>query len=148
VSGDPEPWLGAELPAGDQTGGRLSLAIVGTLAASLNALLVDEWTETVPAAEETTGVAVHYDQPDASPPQCLLVAVPPIRRGTWQLRELVQTLHETFELAQVRSVELAHLAPTMYGQLLPAITGELVPDAVSLASVPGDRVVLDFGAFA
>jgi len=148
ASGDPEPWLGAELPAGDQTGGRLSLAIVGTLAASVNALLVDEWTETVPAAEETTGVAVHYDQPDASPPQCLLVAVPPIRRGTWQLRELVQTLHETFELAQVRSVELAHLAPTMYGQLLPAITGELVPDAVSLASVPGDRVVLDFGAFA
>ena len=57
-------------------------------------------------------------------------------------------LHDTFDLAQVRAVELEHLAPTIYGQLLPAITGELVPDAVTPAQVAGDRVVLDFGAFA
>jgi hypothetical protein len=143
-----EPWLGAEFATSDVTGGRLCLAILGDVSTPATGLLVDEWTETVPAAEETTGVAVHYDQPDASPPQCVLVAVPPVRGQTWSLGELVQTLHETFDLAQVRAVELEHLAPTLYGQLLPAITGELVPDAVDPATVPGDRVVLDFGAVA
>jgi hypothetical protein len=106
---------------------------------------IDEWTEVVPSAAATTGVAVHYDQPDSTPPQCVLVAVPPQRRGTWQLGDLVQTLHDTFELARSRTVEPDHLQATLYGQLLPAISGEIVPDASSTQAA-GDRVIFDFGA--
>jgi hypothetical protein len=146
-----DPWMGDELPSGATAAGRLSLAVLdsGLLpadGATGAALLVDEWTETVPSAGETTGVAIHYDQPDSTPPQCVLVAVPAEKRGRWQLGELVQTLHDTFELAKSRAVELEHLQSTMYGQLLPAISGEVVPNAVSTMPPQDKRVILDFGA--
>lgn len=149
----PEPWLGGRTPAAASLPGRLSLVIVGPLRASGAALLVDEWTEILPSTDETTGVAVHYDQPDATPPQCVLVAVPPVRHQPWSLGNLVLTLHDTFELARVRAIELEHLGSTLYGQLLPAITGELVPDVVRHGTTTAttepaspDRVILDFGA--
>ena len=43
----------------------------------LAGLLIDEWIETVPNATETTAVAFQYDQPDATPPQSVLIAIPP-----------------------------------------------------------------------
>jgi hypothetical protein len=145
-----EPWMGDELPAGTAAAGRLSLAVldpdaVPAAGATGAALLVDTWTETVPAAAETTGVAIHYDQPDSTPPQCLLIAVPAQKRGRWDLGELVQTLHDTLELAKSRAVELEHLQTTMYGQLLPAIAGEVVPKFVKVLAPADKRVILDFG---
>jgi hypothetical protein len=149
VAGD--AWAGGPLPVGAREG-RLSLVLHG--AGELPAdgatgvvLHVDEWTELVPNGEETTGVALYHDQPDASPPQCVLVAVPPRRRGRWRLGDVVQILHDTFELARWRTVEPDHVQATLYGQLLPLVSGELVPDAVAgTGGVAGDRVILDFGA--
>ena len=143
--------MGDTLPLSSDPQGRLSLAIYapGELpadGATGAALLVDEWTEILPGASETTGVAIHYDQPDSTPPQCVLVAVTPQKRGAWRLGELVQTLHDTLELAKSRAVELEHLQTTMYGQLLPAISGELVPEAVGGLPQTDSRVILDFGA--
>ena len=43
----------------------------------LAGLLIDEWVEVVPSATETTGITFQYDQPDACPPQTILLAVPP-----------------------------------------------------------------------
>ena len=43
----------------------------------LAGLLIDEWVEVVPNARETTGIVFQYDQPDAAPPQSVLLAVPP-----------------------------------------------------------------------
>jgi hypothetical protein len=148
---DGEPWMGDVLPAGADAQGRLSLAVYAPSelpadGATGAALLVDEWTEILPSAAETTGVAIHYDQPDSTPPQCALVAVTPQKRGAWQLGELVQTLHDTLELAKSRAVELEHLQTTMYGQLLPAIAGELVPAAAGGLPSTDTRVILDFGA--
>ena len=148
-----EPWLGAEWPTGfEPTGGRLTMAIFGVeyLAKdgkSSCALMVDQWEEVIPARDETTGVAYHYDQPDARPPQSLLLVVPPIRRGTWRWAELLQSLHETLELAKNRAVELEHLHDGIYGQILPGIVGEIVPESItsSEAELPGSRVILDFG---
>lgn len=144
----PEPWVGGRLGGAVDAAGRLSLAILGDLEASGSALLVDTWTEEIPSRTETTGVAVHYDQPDATPPQCVLVAVPPVAGAPWSVGLLAQTLHDTFELAQIRAVELEHLADTLYGQLLPAISGELLPSAIRAAN-PGmgpDRMLLDVAA--
>ncbi len=144
-----EPWAGGPLAPPE---GRLSIMVLDSGAlpgagATGVGLLVDEWTEITPAAAETTGVAIHYDQPDATPPQCVLVAVPPKRTGNWSLGDLAQVLHDTFELAKSRAVELEHLQDELYGQLLPAIGGELVPEAIGSAEEPpGRRVILDFEA--
>jgi hypothetical protein len=141
-----EPWLGGTLADPATLAGRVSLVMYGALPAagtSTAALVVDEWTEVVPYREQTTGVALHYDQPDATAPQCVLVAVPPERGRAWQLVDLVATLHDTLEIARNRTVEPEHLALGLYGQILPMTVGEVVPDAVS-GSQSGGRVVLDF----
>jgi hypothetical protein len=83
-------------------------------------LLFDEWTEVLPADRETTGIAVHADSPDSEPPQSMLLVVPPVRTGTWQLGDLVAAVTETFDLARTRLVEPAQLDATGYAQLLPA----------------------------
>ncbi|MDR4473121.1 MAG: hypothetical protein MRJ92_10930 [Nitrospira sp.] len=43
--------------------------------------------ETVPSPRETTGVTFHYDQPNNSPSQALLLAVPADWRTTWDLTQ-------------------------------------------------------------
>ena len=43
----------------------------------LAGVLIDEWVEVVPSTTETTGIALQYDQPNAAPPQTILIAVPP-----------------------------------------------------------------------
>jgi hypothetical protein len=149
-----EPWLGAELPEdAAPAGDRLSLVVADAAALDLDGgpsvgLLVDQWTEVIPSRDELTGVAVHYDQPDATPPQCLLLVVPPEPRRGWRLEDLVQTLHDTLELAKTRAVELEHVHGDVYGQLLPALLGELVPEAGDPGGgeIPGNRVILDFEA--
>ncbi len=142
-------WLGAELPADHApSGNKLSLLVLDharwNTAGPIAALLVDEWTETLPNPTETTAVAFFYDQPDAAPPQSLLLAVPPTPGGAWSWDDLVHTLHDTLDLARSRTVELEHLGDQVYGQLLPAIVGELVPDRFGGDPVSGHRVILDF----
>ncbi|RAY12577.1 hypothetical protein DPM19_23530 [Actinomadura craniellae] len=83
-------------------------------------LLLDEWTEVIPAERETTGIAVHYDGPDSEPPQAMLLVVPPVKTGTWSTGDLVAAINETYDLAQSRAVEPGHLDDTAYAQLLPA----------------------------
>jgi hypothetical protein len=83
-------------------------------------LLLDEWTELIPAATETTGIAVHVDRPDSEPPQALLLVAPPVRTGAWDPADLVAAVMETLDLARSRAVEPGHLDGTAYAQLLPA----------------------------
>ncbi|WP_319461384.1 hypothetical protein [Micromonospora sp. RTP1Z1] len=119
-------------PADRPTGGTPALAI-----------LLDGWLEMIPAGSTTTAVALHYDQPDARAPQSLLLAVPPARRGAWRLEDLVQTLHDTLELAKNRAVEPEHLRDDVYGQLLPALIGDIAPYGPG-GGLVDHRVVLDF----
>jgi hypothetical protein len=151
-------WLGTELPEGAPPADpKLSLVVLGSDVLQTDdkpnvALLVDEWNEVIPSDAETTGIALHADQPDASPPQAMLLVVPPAAppangTGRWSLDDLVRTLDETLDMARDRLVEPEHLADDVYAQVLPAIGGELIPDAISDRGAPlGDRVPLDFGA--
>jgi hypothetical protein len=84
-------------------------------------LLLDEWTEVIPNRVETTGVAIHYNQPNTEPPQCVLVAVSPIIKGHWEWDDLVETLIDTFDRAKRRAVEPDFLRTTPYAQVLPAV---------------------------
>ena len=82
-------------------------------------LLVDEWVERIPATEQSTGVAFHYDQPSARAPQSLLFAVCPDDRERWDDEALGAVVGETLDLAQARTVDLESLDGL--GQLLPAL---------------------------
>ncbi|MEU8359910.1 hypothetical protein AB0C27_28240 [Nonomuraea sp. NPDC048882] len=83
-------------------------------------LLLDEWTEVIPAEKETTAMAVHYDNPDSEPPQAMLLVTPPAKTGTWNGDDLITAVGETLDLAKTRAVEPGHLDNTAYAHLLPA----------------------------
>jgi len=49
--------------------------------------LADEWTEIIPATEETTGITFHYDRPSCEAPQTMLLVTPAQLSGNWQWNE-------------------------------------------------------------
>jgi hypothetical protein len=118
-------WVGLTLGTGKSLpGGKLSLAVQSTapvdVSQPLAGLLIDEWVEVVPSATETTGISFQYDQPNAAPPQTILVAVPPEVGLPWTVWSLQQVLLETLDLARVRAVdpdaldEVGHYLPALY----------------------------------
>lgn len=138
-------WVG--LPGSPPTSGGFSLVIQspGKLDFSqpLAGLLVDEWVEVLPSAQETTGMVFQYDQPDAAPPQCILLAVPPDPNQAWNLWSLQQVLLETLDLSRLRAVspevldEVGHYLPALY-----FATNE----KGSTVSAPDSTVTTDFSA--
>jgi hypothetical protein len=83
-------------------------------------VLVDGWSETIPADTETTAVTFHYDAPGARAPQSVLLAVHPERRpGSWTFDLLLDTVNEAADLARLRTLSSAELAPL--GTFLPAL---------------------------
>jgi hypothetical protein len=80
----------------------------------------------IPSRDETLGLTFHYDQPNSEPPQVLLLVTPSNFTGSWRWEDLVNTLHETLDMAKKRAVEPDHVDTTVYSRFLPPI--------VSLAS--------------
>ena len=118
-------WVGLPLKPGQSLpGGKLSLVVQSTAALnvrqSLAGLLIDEWVEVVPNPTETTGIALQYDQPNAAPPQTILIAVPPDIESPWTMWSMQQVLLETLDLARIRAVdcdalkEVGHFLPATY----------------------------------
>lgn len=108
-------------------------------------VVVDQWTEVVPATAETTALSFHYDAPAAHPPHAILLAVPGVP-GTaqWSFDELLGAVREAVALTHLRAVGPRDL-PDL-GGLLPAL---YVPQDVT-GDVPTidlfdlvDRVVLE-----
>jgi hypothetical protein len=103
---------------------RFSLIVQGAddleVKEAMTGLLIDEWVELVPNTAETTGVVFQYDQPDAAPPQSILLAVPPDPDQLWNVWSLQQVLLETLDLARIRAVdpdaldEVGHYLPALY----------------------------------
>jgi hypothetical protein len=83
-------------------------------------LLLDEWSEIIPSRDETTGIAFHYDRPNSEPPQAMLLAVPPDEIGHWRWQDLVDTLHETLDMAKRRAIEPEQIDDLAYACFLPA----------------------------
>ena len=122
---DVDRWVGLPLQGGKNLpGGKLSLAVQSAAPVDvrqpLAGLLFDEWVEVVPNAKETTGISFQYDQPNAAPPQTILVAVPPQVDLPWTVWSLQQVLLETLDLARIRAVdpdaldEVGHYLPALY----------------------------------
>jgi len=91
-------------------------------------IVVDSWTETIPAREQATGIAFHYNRPDAMPPQAILLAVPPVVTGHWSWDALAGIVDDTLRRAKLRAVEPhlldQHVSNDELGVLLPAIVSE------------------------
>ena len=86
-------------------------------------LIVDEWTELIPAKEETTGITFHYDRPNSEAPQTLLLVTPTQLSGNWQWNDLVDALMYTLDAARSRAVEPGQIDKTPFATFLPAVLG-------------------------
>lgn len=118
-------WVGLPLKDGQGLpGGKLSLAVQSVTPVDVHqplaGLLFDEWVEVVPNTTEITGIAFQYDQPNAAPPQTILIAVPPEVDVPWTVWSLQQVLLETLDLARIRALdpdaldEVGHYLPALY----------------------------------
>ena len=120
----PDRWVGLPALAGKEVqGGKLSLIVQSPQALvvdqPLTGLLIDEWVEVVPSAQETTAIAFQFNPPDASAPQSVLLAVPPVLEQPWTVGTLHRVLVETLDLAKLRAVDAEALGET--GHYLPAL---------------------------
>lgn len=112
-----DSWLSVEFPEKDKLSGKpfnivhdtLSIVTHGegtfTPAAKRAGLLIDDWTEMIPTNSETTGITFNYNQPNALPPQALLLAVTPEIKGHWTWDDLMGILNDTLHRAKLRAVE-------------------------------------------
>jgi hypothetical protein len=83
-------------------------------------LFIDEWSESIPATEETTGLGFHFDAPGARPPQSILLAVPADPSAeNWTLDGLIDVVNEAVSLARLRAVRPQDLKGV--GLMLPGI---------------------------
>ncbi|MFI2412654.1 hypothetical protein [Streptomyces sp. NPDC018947] len=124
-----ERWVG--LP-GDGAGAKPRTGLVLDTAPGLDTsrplcgLVIDEWTEVLPNAEETTAIAYHAETPGQSAPQAILLAVAPAGTPQWGSTLLEETLLDTLDLAHVRAVDIEALSGV--GQFLPALSFPLNRD--------------------
>jgi hypothetical protein len=138
--GPADTWIGetygagSRPPAGSHLVWHQPFGVPGT---TFTGLVFDEWVELLPGADhirrvpagspaltsppesELTGVAFHYDRPDAKAPHALLIAVPPNLDRGWTPDTLVQVLRETLELGKLRAIDLADLP--LLRDLIPGI---------------------------
>lgn len=118
-------WLGLAFPStyvidGDRLAYTAHYTAPFAKGARQCGLLIDEWTEVIPARKETAGVAFHYDRPNAEPPQAMLLVTPAAFTGAWRWEDLVDAVNETLDLAKKRAVEPSQVDATAYARFLPA----------------------------
>jgi hypothetical protein len=119
-------WAATSAPP-PSTGGRVvvtasTLGTVDTTSTnSFVGLVLDRWSELVPAADQVTGVAVHHDAPSNRPPQSWLLALPPAKQ--WTVNELAGAVLDALEWAQLRAVAVEDLGD--FGHAIPTV---MVPD--------------------
>ena len=117
-----DPWIGQgwSTPPGDgEIVSVMTIDAPASAAGDLEGLVIDEWTETIPGLNETTGITFHFDRPGAAAPQAILIATPSNPDGRWQSGELVGAVIDTFKWARLRAIEPDHVAASPLFPLLP-----------------------------
>src|SRR5690606_32205245 len=107
---DKDYWLGIEYPENyNPKGDKVSIMMINPELATAqlwnSGLVLDEWVEIIPVKEETSGIVFNYNQPNATPPQSILLAVTPSLTNRWEWDDLVHTIIDTVELGKIRAVE-------------------------------------------
>lgn len=144
-------WLGIEYPANySPKGDHLSIVLIEpeqlTTQTWNSGLVLDEWVEIIPVKEETSGIVFNYNQPNATPPQSILLAVTPSINGRWEWDDLVHTIVDTVELSRIRAVEPDHINQSYLSLALNAVAAEIPPPQVEGEDENplGVQVVMDF----
>ena len=149
VAGD--AWVGAVVDvATPPRAGAVSIAMHRPLPLPLGGawagLLVDEWTELIPSRVQETAFAMHHDAPGAEAAQCVLLAVPPAHSTEgWDLPSLLEILHETLDLAAIRTIDAEQLgrlglfAPTIY--LAANLAGDTIAADLTAQSIGEDEIL-------
>jgi hypothetical protein len=137
VSG--ERWIGLPpTPGTSLPSGKLSLVVQAGMTIDttqpLSGIMIDEWTELVPSDRETTALTFQFDPPDSTPPQSVLIAVPPVPDAPWTSETLRRVLLETLDLAKLRAVD-----PELLGE-----TAQYLPALYMAFNVANDAVSTDF----
>jgi hypothetical protein len=139
---DGDRWIALDFP--DDTVPASSTALLlhdrdgVDFGAELCGLVVDDWTEVVPRGSEITGLTFHFDQPDATAPNAILIGVHPGDRDTWDLETLEATVLESLDLAKLRAVDTDDLQ--WVGRFLPLL---YFPD-----NLAGDTAAVDWTVMA
>jgi hypothetical protein len=90
----------------------------------------------MPTNEETTGIAFNYNQPNAVPPQALLLAITPEVKGHWTWDDLMGILNDTLTRIKLRAVEpdtLDKLTQPEINILRPAIMADFTQYDLNVA---------------
>ena len=134
-----DSWLALEFPEHDPLDpakpfgilrDTLSIAAHGAVAFKVatprSGILIDDWTEEIPTGEEITGISFRFNQPNAAPPQAMLLVVAPEETGSWSWEDLVGTLSDTLARAKRRAVEPSHLEKEglLWNAVAPALVSE------------------------
>ncbi|MBD2770258.1 hypothetical protein IC235_20420 [Hymenobacter sp. BT664] len=137
AANQPDYWLGLRWPDTYAPPGD-ALSLVQWLPDAYDALgtqcalWLDEWTETLPQATQSTALTFHYDQPNSEAPQTMLLVVSPRRNpGTWSTDDLLGAVNETLDLAKKRTVEPDALVFTPLATVLPAVVAPVAQQAVT-----------------
>ena len=119
-----ERWIGLDLAAGTTPASRLSLVAFlpkpVAAGAGIAGLMLDDWVEVVPSAQQITGVTFHFDDPIARAPQAILLAVRPDDFVEWTFEAVEGSVLEALDLAKLRAVDpdalgaLGHYLPALY----------------------------------
>lgn len=148
-----ERWIGLPVdPAVPMPSGKLSLVVHAeptlNLSQPLAGVLVDEWTEVIPSAHETTAIAFQHYAPDQRAPQVMLLAVPSSPGEPWTGAGLHRLLLDTLAQAQVRAIDAEGLDTAVLNPIAGAqAVGELahfLPALHFAVNVDGDAVSPDF----
>lgn len=95
---------------------------------TLCGLVCDDWPEFIPDPYQTAAISFHYDAPGARPPQAILLALPPtVQQENWAFDDVLDVLHEAWDLARLRAVRPNDLGSGL-GTLLP---GNYLPNSYS-----------------
>jgi hypothetical protein len=79
----------------------------------------DDWPEFIPDPFQTAAIGFQYDAPGARPPQAILLALPPqLGQAAWSFDDVMDVVHEAFDLAKLRGVRPRDLAGGL-GAILP-----------------------------
>jgi hypothetical protein len=133
-----ERWLALEYPGAQVIDGERLLytaiyAVPFEPGAAQCGSLLDEWTEVIPLPTASTGIAMHFDQPNCEAPQALLLVTPATWDGQWQWADLLEALPDTLRLARQRAVEPVQVDQTAYARFLPATITAVTLYGLSIA---------------
>lgn len=138
-----EPWLAMELSAAfelNKSGDHVlyTAAYAGGAfnknAPHFGGIMIDEWTEVIPATKETAGLAFHFDRPNNEPPQSMLLVTPASAGRQWNWEDLKLAIPETFDMAKKRAVEPRDISASPLSRLLPATLMAFTTHAMSISS--------------